>query len=37
VNTSGDVNDRYGYSTLGGMAAHTGSTVNPFLFNAQQL
>ncbi len=36
VNTSGGVTDSYGYSAFGEMASHTGSTVNPFLFNAQQ-
>ena len=36
INTSGAVTDSYGYSAFGEMAAHTGSTVNPFLFNAQQ-
>jgi len=36
VNTSGTVTDSYGYSAFGEMAAHTGNTVNPFLFNAQQ-
>jgi RHS repeat-associated protein len=36
VNMSGTVTDSYGYSAFGEMALHTGSTVNPFLFNAQQ-
>ncbi len=36
VSTSGTVTDSYGYSAFGEMAVHTGSTVNPFLFNAQQ-
>jgi len=36
VNTSGTVTDSYGYSAFGEMASHTGNTVNPFLFNAQQ-
>ena len=36
INTAGTVTDSYGYSSFGEMAAHTGSTVNPFLFNAQQ-
>ena len=36
VNTSGGVTDTWGYSAFGEMASHTGSTVNPFLFNAQQ-
>ena len=36
VNTSGTVTDSYGYLAFGEMASHTGSTVNPFLFNAQQ-
>ncbi len=36
VNTSGAVTDSYGYSAFGEMASHTGTTANPFLFNAQQ-
>jgi len=36
VSTSGVVTDSYSYSAFGEMASHTGSTVNPFLFNAQQ-
>ena len=36
VNTSGTVTDSYGYSAFGEMASHTGTTANPFLFNAQQ-
>ena len=36
VNTGGSVTDTWGYSALGELASHTGSTVNPFLFNAQQ-
>ena len=36
VNTTGAVTDSYGYSAFGEMASRTGSTVNPFLFNAQQ-
>ncbi len=36
VNASGTVTDSYGYSAFGELASHTGSTVNPFLFNAQQ-
>jgi len=36
VNTSGTVTDSYGYSAFGEMAADTGNTANPFLFNAQQ-
>jgi len=36
VNTSGAVTDTWGYSAFGELASHTGSTANPFLFNAQQ-
>ena len=36
VNTGGAVTDTWGYSAFGEMAAHTGTTANPFLFNAQQ-
>ena len=36
VNTSGAVTDTWGYSAFGELASHTGTTVNPFLFNAQQ-
>ena len=36
VSTSGTVTDSYGYSAFGELASHTGSTINPFLFNAQQ-
>jgi len=36
VNASGAVTDSYGYSAFGELASHTGTTVNPFLFNAQQ-
>jgi RHS repeat-associated protein len=36
VNTNGAVTDTWGYSAFGELASHTGSTVNPFLFNAQQ-
>ena len=36
VNTVGAVTDTWGYSAFGELASHTGSTVNPFLFNAQQ-
>ena len=37
VNPDGTVTVSYGYTAFGEMAAHTGSTANPFLFNAQQL
>ena len=37
VNIGGVVTDTWGYSAFGELASHTGSTVNPFLFNAQQL
>ena len=36
VNLSSTVTDSYGYSAFGELASHTGSTANPFLFNAQQ-
>jgi len=36
VNPAGAVTDSYGYSAFGEMASATGSTANPFLFNAQQ-
>ena len=36
MNTSGTVTDTWGYSAFGELASHTGSTANPFLFNAQQ-
>ncbi len=36
VNTAGAVTDSYGYSAFGELVSHTGSTVNLFLFNAQQ-
>ncbi len=36
VNTGGTVTDTWGYSAFGELASHTGSTVNSFLFNAQQ-
>ena len=36
VSASGAVTDSYGYSAFGELASHTGTTVNPFLFNAQQ-
>ena len=36
VSTAGAVTDSYGYSAFEEMASHTGSTQNPFLFNAQQ-
>jgi len=36
VNTGGTVTDTWGYSAFGELASHMGSTVNPFLFNAQQ-
>ena len=36
VNTGGTVTDTWGYSAFGMLASHAGSTVNPFLFNAQQ-
>ena len=36
VNTVGAVTDTWGYSAFGELASRTGSTVNPFLFNAQQ-
>ena len=36
VNTSGAVTDTWGYSAFGELASHTGTTANPFLFNAQQ-
>ncbi len=36
VSTAGLVTDTWGYSAFGELASHTGSTVNPFLFNAQQ-
>ncbi len=36
VNTAGAVTDTWAYSAFGELASHTGSTVNPFLFNAQQ-
>jgi len=36
VNTTGAVTDTWGYSAFGELASHTGSTINPFLFNAQQ-
>ena len=36
VNTAGAVTDAWGYSAFGELASHTGSTVNSFLFNAQQ-
>jgi RHS repeat-associated protein len=36
VNTAGAVTDTWGYSAFGELASHTGGTVNPFLFNAQQ-
>ena len=37
INPSGAVTDSYGYSAFGELASHTGTTTNPFLFNAQQL
>ena len=36
VNTSGGITDTWGYSAFGELASHTGTTTNPFLFNAQQ-
>ena len=36
VNTSGTVTDTWNYSAFGELASHTGTTANPFLFNAQQ-
>ena len=36
VNTGGAVTDTWGYSAFGELASHTGTTANPFLFNAQQ-
>jgi len=36
VNTSGTVTDTWGYSAFGELTSHTGTTANPFLFNAQQ-
>ena len=36
VSTAGLVTDTWSYSAFGELASHTGSTVNPFLFNAQQ-
>jgi len=36
VNTSGTVTDTWGYSAFGEQVSRTGSTVNSFLFNAQQ-
>lgn len=36
VNAIGTVTDTWGYSAFGEQAAHTGTTTNPFLFNAQQ-
>ena len=37
VNPAGTVTGSYGNSTFGEMVLHTGSTVNPFLFNARHL
>ena len=36
VNPAGAITDTWGYSAFGELASHTGGTVNPFLFNAQQ-
>ena len=36
MNTVGAVTDTWGYSAFGELASHTGTTANPFLFNAQQ-
>jgi len=36
VSTAGSVTDTWSYSAFGELASHTGSTANPFLFNAQQ-
>ena len=36
VSTAGAVTDTWGYSAFGELASHTGSTINFFLFNAQQ-
>ena len=33
---AGAVTDTWGYSAYGELASHTGSTINFFLFNAQQ-
>ena len=36
VSTAGAVTDTWSYSAFGELASHTGTTANPFLFNAQQ-